>query len=314
MNKISIIVPVYNVEKYLRECIESILSQKLEPMEIILVDDGSTDSSGAICDEYASSHSHIKVVHQKNGGLSAARNTGLSLSCGEYILFIDSDDYIGNDACSLLYGCAKTYGCEIVAADVAKVIDDRRGIELKRSLPPESVLTGEQFLLKSLKAKTYAAPVSFALYKRDLIIDNHLYFKDGIFHEDELWTPQIYLKARSVVYLPIDFYFYRYRSGSISKSSYTNYKKRCNDILRSTEYLSDIFSETDGELKIILMNYLVTLQMNALVMGRKTDGNKKFLRKNASAFKNKLKAFLYSACPSLYIRLICLLRKQPYKI
>ena len=95
--KVSIIVPVYNVEKYVERCIESIIKQSYKNLEIILIDDGSKDNSGKICDEYAEKDNRIKVIHKKNGGLSDARNTGLNIADGEYICFIDSDDYIHKD-------------------------------------------------------------------------------------------------------------------------------------------------------------------------------------------------------------------------
>ena len=95
--RISVIVPVYNTEKYLRRCIDSILNQTYEALEVILVDDGSTDGSGAVCDEYAEKDARVRAIHQKNGGISAARNAGIDAASGQYIAFIDSDDYVTGD-------------------------------------------------------------------------------------------------------------------------------------------------------------------------------------------------------------------------
>ena len=103
MAKVSVIVPVYNVEKYLKQCLDSIVDQTLEDLEIVLVDDGSVDSSGTICDEYAKKDARIKVIHKKNGGLSDARNVAIDIAKGEYITFVDSDDYVTDDYVESLY-------------------------------------------------------------------------------------------------------------------------------------------------------------------------------------------------------------------
>ena len=114
---VSVIIPVYNVEKYLEECIDSVLAQTYQNIEIILVDDGSTDSSGLICDRYAEKNTNISVIHQKNSGLSAARNSGLNKANGDYIYFLDSDDYISADAIEKLFSIAENDKSDIVFFD-----------------------------------------------------------------------------------------------------------------------------------------------------------------------------------------------------
>lgn len=114
MPKVSVIVPVYNVENYIRKCLDSIISQTLKDIEIILVDDGSEDNSGKICDEYAEKDSRIIVIHQKNNGLSNARNTGLNIASGEYIGFVDSDDYIKSEMYSEMYQTAEKTDADMV--------------------------------------------------------------------------------------------------------------------------------------------------------------------------------------------------------
>ena len=121
MPKISIIVPVYNVEQYLAECIESIRNQSLTDIEIILVDDGSPDNSGAICDDYARKDDRIRVIHKKNGGLSSARNAGLEVAIGEYIGFVDSDDWVDGEMYEVLYKNAVENQAEIAACNIAKM-------------------------------------------------------------------------------------------------------------------------------------------------------------------------------------------------
>ena len=121
MPKISIIVPIYNVERYLMECIDSIRNQTLTDIEIILVDDGSPDNSGAICDDCALKDDRIKVIHKKNGGLSSARNAGLKVAIGEYIGFVDSDDWVDGEMYEFLYKNAVEKHAEIAACNIAKM-------------------------------------------------------------------------------------------------------------------------------------------------------------------------------------------------
>ena len=118
MPKVSIISPMYNVEKYLKKCLESYVNQTLIDIEIILVDDGSPDNSGKIADEYAKRDSRIRVIHKKNAGVSAARNDGLSIAKGEYVIFCDSDDWMNENACEILYSAAKKNNADISIADV----------------------------------------------------------------------------------------------------------------------------------------------------------------------------------------------------
>ena len=123
MCKVSVIVPVYKVEKYLNKCVDSIINQTLEDIEIILVDDGSPDNCGKICDDYAQKDNRIVVIHKTNGGLSDARNAGLEVARGEYIGFVDSDDYIAPEMISLLYGVCKKNSTDIAGCDLAYVYE-----------------------------------------------------------------------------------------------------------------------------------------------------------------------------------------------
>lgn len=118
---VSVIAPVYNVEKYIDRCIKSVLGQTLRDIELILVDDGSPDDCGKICDGYAATDSRIKVIHKENGGVSAARNDGLSIATGEYVIFVDSDDWVEPDACEVMYQSAKNNNADIVIGDINRI-------------------------------------------------------------------------------------------------------------------------------------------------------------------------------------------------
>ena len=144
MVQLSIIMPIYNTGKYLHKCIKSILSQTLTNFELILVDDGSVDESGQICDEYAAKDARIKVIHKKNEGVSIARNTGIEVAAGEYIGFIDSDDWIESDMYEKLYNLAKSKECDIVMCDTVTKYDDKPDEEDTITRLPDDVLLNKK--------------------------------------------------------------------------------------------------------------------------------------------------------------------------
>lgn len=217
--KLSIVVPIYKVEQFLDQCVESVLQLKTD-FELILVDDGSPDRCGELCDEWAEKDQRIKVVHQENGGLSAARNTGIRESSGEWIMFIDSDDFIDSvetdrmleqldvetDALVGLYqnyyadqGIKQKEACEELLSLHGKVAID----EFLATIPK----TGEG---------CYMVAVRFVI-KRSFLIENELFFMKGIYHEDEEWTQRMLCKAKHIFVTHTYFYYYRQeREGAIT--------------------------------------------------------------------------------------------------
>lgn len=217
---ISIIVPVYNVEEYLKECIDSILNQTYKNLEIILVNDGSTDKSGSICEDYAKVDSRIKVVHKKNGGLSDARNLGLDRALGEYVIFIDSDDYIDQRMCEILLNYANKYSVDIVSCNFKRVFENNI-IEFNVPLFKEKIkiFTNDEVLEKYFLT---LAPEIFAtwnkLYKKSLFFtDEKIRFPVNRLHEDIATTYRLYAESKKVVLLNELLYNYRQRSNSIMK-------------------------------------------------------------------------------------------------
>ena len=188
---VSVVIPVYNVEAYLRECVDSALNQTMEDLEIILVDDGATDSSGAICDEYAEKDPRIRVIHQENGGLSAARNRGLDAATGEYVYFLDSDDYILPHALEKLRKLAEKEGADVVFFDASVFFTDCQPdpevyrYERSRAYGAKN---GRAMLLELLDTGEYRTAVPLMLLRRDYMLTNGLRFRPGILHEDELFT------------------------------------------------------------------------------------------------------------------------------
>lgn len=219
----SIIVPVYNVEKYLEKCIGSVISQTYEDYEIILIDDGSTDNSGSICDLYKKRFDNkIKVIHQKNGGLSKARNTGIFYAQGIYIIFLDSDDYfLDKNALSEIR--AKAEGQDLIAFEWKEIPDSLKDSDVTIYYSKERVaknFDGKVFLEKSLLVDPgmpwYAVRY---VYRRQYIQEYKLLFKEGRMYEDVLFTPRAVLLAKSVSILAYPVYGYRIsRPGSITST------------------------------------------------------------------------------------------------
>ena len=299
---ISIIVPVYNVKDYLSRCVDSLLAQTYKDYEIILIDDGSNDGSEKLCEKWIS-FPNIHVVHQSNQGLSAARNTGLRISSGEYILFVDSDDYIEKDTCLRLIEEAKRNNCDIVCADAYRVTNSgifEKNRDRKNIVVP---CRGEDFLVESVKQKSMCMCAPFGLYRRDMIIDNQHWFKEGILHEDELWTPQTYLLADIVSYVPYRFYYHWERQGSINQSRWN--KKRGQDVHYICQELAQVFYKKIKEKnkREILLDHVCMLYLNSLNMTQDYFGDKKFIIKTAHSSKNRIKAILYKISPRLYFAL-----------
>ncbi|MBO5128772.1 MAG: glycosyltransferase family 2 protein [Oscillospiraceae bacterium] len=219
---ISVIIPVYNVEKYLAECIDSVLCQSYTDYEIILVDDGATDSSGEMCDEYALKDSRIRVIHQPNGGLSAARNTGLRAARGEYVYFLDSDDYIEPCALEDLLGLAERETAGVVFFDSRVFFDecDKDGSTSKyirqAAYPPGN---GREMLLRLLNNEEYRTAVPLMFFRTNYLLDNELWFKEGIIHEDELFTFLVFNADGRIAHCHEQLYARRVRPASIMTSS-----------------------------------------------------------------------------------------------
>ncbi len=210
MGKVSIIVPVYNVENYLRECVNSLIGQTYQDLEIILVDDGSMDRSGEICEEYSRNDARIRVFHQSNQGQSAARNLGVSKSTGEYILFVDSDDYITFDACEKLIKAAQETKSDIVTADILNEKDKIETEKDFRRLPQENIaLPGDEYLTEALKANAYDITPWLRLVKKEYLDKIKLSFKEGCYYEDQLYTLQLFTSGCTVTKIRFPFYYYR---------------------------------------------------------------------------------------------------------
>lgn len=218
MPEISVIVPIYNVEKYLTKCVSSILNQTWKNLEVILVDDGSPDSSGKMCDAFAETDERIRVIHKENGGLSDARNVGIEAARGNYLLFVDSDDWIDSDMIETLYRIIQKTGADIAECSFRNVYTDRVEEETACSA---KIVTGNGIDgIEGILDWRYFKPVAWnKLYRRSVIGD--IRYPIGRFHEDEFTTYQFFYAAKKLVYIDVSKYNYvRNRTGSIV-ASYT---------------------------------------------------------------------------------------------
>lgn len=239
---VSIVIPVYNVEKYLAECVDSVLAQSYRDWEAILVDDGSTDSSGAICDEYALRDPRVRVIHQKNGGLSAARNTGLRAARGEYVYFLDSDDYIEHQSLKNLTVLANKEQADVVFFDGYVFFDECEADDSvsryirQAQYPPRN---GRQQLPELLKNEEYRTAVPLMLFRTDYLRENDLWFEEGIIHEDELFTFLVYNADGRVAHCHERLYARRVRPASIMTSS--GALRRYDSMLKIYYVLSEMY-------------------------------------------------------------------------
>ena len=217
-NKISIIVPIYKVEDYLHRCIDSIINQTYSNLEIILVNDGSPDNCGVICEEYAKNDSRIKVIHKENGGLSDARNAGLKIATGDYIGFIDSDDWIHKDMYKILYDIIIKKECDIVECNAIKtksIISDK-GIDDTYNI---FRYTKEDVIEALISEKIVKQTVWNKLYKRSCI--KNIFFEKGKVHEDEFWTYRVMNECNILIHVDINLYYYFQRDSSIMGNKYS---------------------------------------------------------------------------------------------
>ncbi len=247
---ISVIVPIYNVEKYLARCVDSIVNQMYKNLEIILVDDGSPDRCPQMCDDYAEKDSRIKVVHKKNGGLSDARNAGMAVATGEYISFIDSDDYVSDDFFECLLDVMNKENSDIAECSVVKFYEDNRFDEFSDDLSVKTYDT--QDAMSALIAENpFHQHVWNKLYKTELVKD--IPYAVGKLNEDEFWTYQVFGRANKVSKLNKTMYYYFQRSSSIMG---VGYNIRRLDALEAKanrqKYIENNFPDLSTQAKIDL--------------------------------------------------------------
>lgn len=277
----SFVVPVYNVEKYLKKCLDSVTAQKDEELELVLVDDGSTDNSGALCDMYARKYSWVKVIHKKNGGLSSARNVGIGHAEGDYIFFLDSDDYIDIHTCQKLREYLSFYqNIDVISIDGYEI----QGYEKThmRSIPLSAVscTNGEHYLLLRYQQKNMNVEACLYVFRRKFLNENGFRFVEGILHEDVEFTHRVLLEAEKVLTVPDAFYYYLIRDGSISTKK--DKTKNIQDLFQTLEQMSARAEQiTNKELGKWMKNAALNSYLNMIQEARMYQPQyKKYIKKS----------------------------------
>ena len=258
--KLSVIIPVYKVEAYLRECVDSVLSQSLKDLEVILVDDGSPDSCPIICDQYASENKNVKVIHKKNGGLSDARNCGLMAAEGEYVAFLDSDDFY-NDRIFLQEATNKLQKehSDLLMFQRQYYLDEKKEYLGKPRTYGDEIMReedcGELFYLLA-KADQLDASASMKIIRRNILIDNRLFFKTGILSEDVEWFFRLAPCVSSVSVINEIAYVYRRREGSITNTHSVNHVRDMVSIVIEYAELYGKHRGTKDKKILAMLNYL----------------------------------------------------------
>lgn len=307
MNEFSFVVPIFNIEKCLARCVTSLVNQNYDSnkIEILLIDDGSQDNSGTMCDEYSKQYSNVFTFHKINGGLSDARNYGLEKATKDYIIFLDSDDYISLDTCKMFDEILKKYNknIDVIIGGVVKHINKREEIWNTYHLPTK-LLTGQEFLRDRLSIGKWYVSAWSSIYNREFLLKNNLFFKKGILHEDEEFSPRVFLKANTVICLNDIFYHYVIRDDSITTTK--NKIKNAKDIFEICRELDLIYQNIeDIQLKSLLMAHSAKICFKVIedaklyLKENRHFIDTKIVIKNSIFFKEKARCILLKINPYL---------------
>ena len=268
--KISVIVPVYKVEEYLEQCVDSLINQTMQEIEIILVDDGSPDRCGAICDCYAQKYPNITVIHQKNGGLSFARNQGLRIAKGEYISFVDSDDYVKENMLETLYNACMNSHTKMSACNFFYVINDT--VQYKRETNDVLKFSSAGFLKKILSTENRIGVVVWnKLFHRSLLKEDP--FPEGKLYEDLGSTYKMILAAEEVAFVDTGLYLYRkFRKGAITACIYSGRElDRIKFADEMAEYIKDNTPDIYKEAVIYKLEMIYLSVINSMIISNIYD-------------------------------------------
>ena len=319
---ISVIIPVYNVEEYLHYAIESLEKQTYKNFEIILVNDGSTDDSGKLCDKYSEKYSNVRVFHKENGGLSDARNFGVQKAEGEFITFLDPDDYLEAYSLELLAGIQEKYNCDIISTRVKAT--ELYNVYVNHSLTEEDfknviVMDRDIFLEEAFYDKVATVSACGKLYRKSIL---EIPFPKGRIYEDLYIISEHVGKVNKIVHTPLQIYNYYKRQGSIVNSKFTSKQYDFFDAINhnrgiikgkynNKQNLENAVNakEVAGGLKICNTAYLTNLndvnKINSILKKNKMS----FLLNKRINIKFKIKYILFTLSPKIFYRIKNILKK-----
>lgn len=308
---ISVIVPVYNVEKYLKKCVNSITSQTYENLEILLVDDGSTDLSGQICNEFEKNDARIKVIHKKNGGLSDARNAGLDRAKGQYYAFIDSDDYIQDNTIEIMLNAVKKNKSEIAICNMIRFLEEGETLQFYCPTDHEVLYQGKQ------RYKTLNQPsVCNKLFEAKLF--EGIRFPKGKYYEDTFVYHEVLYRANNIVLTGTDSYWYLSREDSIVGQP--QYTERYFDFIEAVYKRADFLLKHDVQpyakeaclsLYAAIANAESNIEENTKTIEKFSIARKQYTlaynelmkTKNQIGIKQKLRLMLLKYFPKLHVKI-----------
>jgi len=301
---ISIIVPVYNVKKYLYKCINSIIPQLDGRSEVLLIDDGSTDGSGNICDELEKKSAFIRTYHKSNGGLSDARNYGIEKSSGKYLMFVDSDDYLEEGSLANFYDVILKYDTDVIVSK-SYAVDERGNAkdEVDYSIKGGLYDINSYFKAMRKNPKSVIFCAQYFICKKSLVLKEKLTFKFGVIHEDELWTAILLLKCNNVYYLDYYFYYHLMRDGSIMHSN--NFERSGKSLLTIGSELDEIYRNEKRDIRY-LKDRLARFYLQAfpkLGTNFLPLFNRKLPLRNSYYLSTKSKALFFLLFPNLYYKI-----------
>lgn len=304
--KFSIVIPVYNVEQYLERCMDSVLAQNYENIEVILIDDGSSDKSGELCNQYAQQHEKIRVIHKENGGLSSARNIGIKMATGDYLLFLDSDDYIEEKMCYKLAVYLEQYpGVDVISIDGYEDTGQKKKGMRRLAVDNVRCMGGEEYLIQQYSQRNMNVEAWLYLFKKDFLVQGGFEFEKGILHEDVEFTPRVIEQARFVLEVPDKLYHYMVREGSISTQK--DKTKNILDLFHTLEKMeAHVKQISNKELRkwtndAILNSYLNMIQEARMYQRRYRHMiNKSFVIGKSATIRNHLRTILFLLSVRLY--------------
>lgn len=310
MPKISIIIPVYNIEQYLEECLKSILEQRVDCFEVILVDDGSTDQSPAICDSYAENYEMVRVLHQPNQGVSVARNNGLKLADGDYIWFVDGDDLLYPQALHKVYHQINNQpNIDVIAGTFVKFYDKPIN-PCEKSLDPSLIAqinssSGEQICCKLIQTGLFLPSMWANIFAKSLFLTHQIQFQNGVTNNEDIdCAMRLYLHVQKIFFLDTPIYCYRQARKGSASSSFSVKRLQCS-LGFIQNWLSYINSLPKSDLKDFLTDYIAyqySIALGSVQLCNKTDRKKllfmlkpyRRLLKSGMTVKTKKVKMLYS--------------------
>lgn len=306
--KISVIIPAYNIEGYIEKCICSVINQSYKNIEIIVIDDGSTDGTGKICDRIAETDTRVTIIHQKNQGLSMARNNGIKIATGDYISLIDGDDFVDVDFLLNMESMARS-DVDIIICGYKTIDDNGKILHIKQE--KNATLSGEDATIRLLTRQEDFLVIAWnKLYKKNLFCKNNIWYPAGRIHEDNLTTYKLLGNARKVTIIDASDYSYVKRAGSITDKSRNDLqiKEKINAAKDAVSYFAEDNDLCDAAKFSLLLAKII--ELNEIIKSNNLESCSEIISDILSADYNKNK-FCTTKC-KLYIQMLRMFSGKPY--